>query len=189
MRVPLSLDVSQAHPRLSELTVVDVRTPAEFASGHLPDAVNVPLDRLTRSLPELRSAAEHGPLLVVCASGARSENAAGTLVSRGIPASSLTGGIQAWTAEGHVLDYPDYPDYPDGSRKRAVWAMERQVRFTAGVGVLLGLALGLLLHPALALLSAAIGGGLVFSALTRTCGMAVVLGRLPFNRRGARSHP
>lgn len=115
---------------------------------------------------------------MVCASGARSESAAATLVSRGIPASSLTGGTQAWTAEGHALEYPD------GSRKRAVWAMERQVRFTAGVGVLLGLALGLLLHPALALLSAAIGGGLVFSALTNTCGMAVVLGRLPFNRRG-----
>ncbi|MFJ6478842.1 rhodanese-like domain-containing protein [Streptomyces sp. NPDC091682] len=183
MSVPARLDVSQAHPRLSELTVVDVRTPAEFASGHLPDAVNVPLDRLTRSLPELRSAAEHRPLLVVCASGARAENAAGTLVSRGIPASSLRGGTQAWTAEGHVLQHPD------GSRTRAVWAMERQARFTAGVGVLLGLALGLLLHPALALLSAAIGGGLVFSALTDTCGMAVVLGRLPFNRRGAGSHP
>ncbi|WKD36642.1 rhodanese-like domain-containing protein [Streptomyces xanthophaeus] len=183
MSVPTLLDVSQAHPRLSELTVVDVRTPGEFASGHLPDAVNVPLDRLTRSLPELRRAAESRPLLVVCASGARSASAAETLASGGIPASSLTGGTQAWTAEGHVLQYPG------GSRNRAVWAMERQVRFAAGVSVLLGLALGLLVHPALALLSAAIGGGLVFSALTDTCGMAVVLGRLPFNRRGAGIHP
>jgi hypothetical protein len=62
--------------------------------------------------------------------------------------------------------------------------MERQVRFTAGALVLLGLVLGLLVHPAFQLLSAAIAGGLVFSALTDTCGMAVVLGRLPFNRRG-----
>ncbi|WP_030728214.1 rhodanese-like domain-containing protein [Streptomyces sp. NRRL S-237] len=179
MSVPTPLDVGQAHPRLRELTVVDVRTPGEFASGHLPDAVNVPLDRLGRSLPELRRAAERRPLLVVCASGARSENAATTLASQGIAASSLTGGTQAWAAAGHGLQYPD------GSRKRAVWAMERQVRFAAGVTVLLGLALGLLLHPSLALLSAAIGGGLVFSALTDTCGMAVVLGRLPFNRQGA----
>lgn len=178
MSVPTPLDVGQARPRLAELTVVDVRTPGEFASGHLPDAVNVPLDRLARSLPELRRAAERRPLLVVCASGARSENAVATLTSQGIAASSLTGGTQAWTAEGHGLRYPD------GSRKRAVWAMERQVRFTAGVTVLLGLALGLLLHPSLALLSAAIGGGLVFSALTNSCGMAVVLGRLPFNRQG-----
>lgn len=115
---------------------------------------------------------------MVCASGARSENAVATLTSQGIAASSLTGGTQAWAAEGHGLQYPD------GSRKRAVWSMERQVRFTAGVTVLLGLTLGLLLHPSLALLSAAIGGGLVFSALTNSCAMAVVLGRLPFNRQG-----
>lgn len=62
--------------------------------------------------------------------------------------------------------------------------MERQVRFTAGSVVLLGLALGLLAHPAFRLLSAGIAAGLVFSALSNTCGMAVVLGRLPFNQRG-----
>ena len=60
--------------------------------------------------------------------------------------------------------------------------MERQVRFTAGALVLLGLVLGLLMHPALLLLSAGVAGGLVFSALTDTCGMAVVLGKLPHNR-------
>jgi hypothetical protein len=60
--------------------------------------------------------------------------------------------------------------------------MEHQVRFTAGSLVLLGLLLGLLVHPALLLLSAGVAGGLVFSALTNTCGMAVVLGRLPHNR-------
>lgn len=183
MSVPTSLDVSQAHARLRELAVVDVRTPAEFASGHLPDAVNVPLDRLTRRLSELRQAADRRPLLVVCASGARSENAVGTLASHGIPAASLRGGTQAWAAEGHDLQRPE------GPATRAIWAMERQVRFTAGAIVLLGLILGLLLHPAFSLLSAAIGGGLVFSALTNTCGMAVVLGKLPFNRRGAEVRP
>ncbi len=60
--------------------------------------------------------------------------------------------------------------------------MERQVRFTAGVVVLLGLVLGLLVHPAFQVLSAGIAGGLVFSAVTRTCGMAVALGKLPHNR-------
>lgn len=172
-----TLSVSEAQSRLHELTVVDVRTPAEFTSGHLPDAVNVPLDRIGRALPELRQAAGRKPLLLVCASGARSDNAAGTLASHGIPAASLTGGTTAWVAEGHGLQYPD-------GRPRAVWAMERQVRFTAGSIVLLGLALGLFVRPAFQLLSAAIAAGLVFSALTNTCGMAVVLGKLPFNQRG-----
>lgn len=60
--------------------------------------------------------------------------------------------------------------------------MERQVRFTAGTLVLVGLALGLLVHPALQILSAAVAGGLVLSALTNTCTMAVLLGKLPHNR-------
>jgi hypothetical protein len=59
--------------------------------------------------------------------------------------------------------------------------MERQVRFTAGTIVLAGLGLGLV-HPAWQLLSAGIAGGLVFSALTNTCGMAVLLSKLPHNR-------
>ncbi|MGW5847505.1 rhodanese-like domain-containing protein [Streptomyces sp. NPDC055254] len=176
MSTPTTPSVSQAHSRQDELTVVDVRTPGEFASGHLPGAVNIPLDRLRRSLPELREAAAKGGLLLVCASGARSENAARTLAEHGIAAASLTGGTSSWSAGGHSLDYP-------AERPRAVWAMERQVRLTAGLIVLLGLLLGLLVHPAFQLLSAGLAGGLVFSALTGTCGMAVVLGRLPFNRR------
>lgn len=136
-----------------------------------------PLDRIGRALPELRKAAEHKPLLVVCASGARAENAVATLASHGIGASSLTGGTTAWAAEGHGLDRPE-------GRPRAVWAMERQVRFTAGSVVLLGLGLGFFVHPAFQLLSAGIAAGLVFSAVSNTCGMAVVLGRLPFNQRG-----
>lgn len=177
MSVSAALSVSEAFARRHELTFVDVRTPAEFASGHLPDAVNIPLDRIGRSLPDLRQAAEHGPLLVVCASGARAQNAVAALASHGIEASSLTGGTTAWAAGGHRLDHPE-------GRPRAVWAMERQVRFTAGSVVLLGLALGPLVHPAFRLLSAGIAAGLVFSALSNTCGMAVVLGRLPFNQRG-----
>ncbi|ROQ94006.1 rhodanese-related sulfurtransferase [Streptomyces sp. 2132.2] len=177
MSVSAALSVSEAFSRRHGLTVVDVRTPAEFASGHLPDAVNVPLDRIGRALPELREAAALKPLLVVCASGARAQNAVATLASHGVEASYLTGGTTAWAAEGHALDHP-------ADRPRAVWAMERQVRFTAGAVVLLGLALDFLVHPAFRLLSAGIAAGLVFSALSNTCGMAVVLGRLPFNQRG-----
>ncbi|MER5759999.1 rhodanese-like domain-containing protein [Streptomyces sp. NPDC002082] len=173
---PALLDVSQAHARHTEFRIVDVRTPGEYASGHLPGALNIPLDRIGRSLPELREAAETRELLLVCASGPRSQNAARTLAGHGIAATSLTGGTASWSAQGHPLDYP-------AGGPRRVWAMERQVRLTAGGLVLLGLLLGLLVHPAFQLLGAGIAAGLVFSALTDTCGMAVVLGRLPFNRR------
>ncbi|MFI8287888.1 rhodanese-like domain-containing protein [Streptomyces sp. ms191] len=177
MSISSTPSVDEARSRLAELHVVDVRTPGEFASGRLPGAVNVPLDRIEDHLPELRDAAERGPLLLVCAGGTRSEKGVAVLASHGITAAGLTGGTRAWAAAGHPLERPPGP-------VRAVWGMERQVRFTAGALVLLGLALGLLVHPAFQVLSAGIAGGLVFSALTDTCGMAVVLGRLPFNRRG-----
>ncbi|WP_181768669.1 YgaP family membrane protein, partial [Streptomyces albidus (ex Kaewkla and Franco 2022)] len=65
---------------------------------------------------------------------------------------------------------------------RAVWPMERQVRLVAGSLVVLGLLLDLLI-PGARILSLLIGGGLVFSALSNTCGMAAVLSKLPYNRR------
>ncbi|MFK0150873.1 rhodanese-like domain-containing protein [Streptomyces sp. NPDC090493] len=166
------LTPEQALARLPELTVVDVRTPGEYAAGHVPGAHNIPLDTLHRALPALRTA--DGGLLLVCASGARAERARTVLAEHGIPAATLTGGTSGWAARGHALHRPR-----GGSR--ATWAMERQVRFTAGSAVLVGLALGLL-HPAWLLLSAGVAGGLVFSALTDTCGMAAALARLPHNR-------
>ncbi|MFE0381019.1 rhodanese-like domain-containing protein [Streptomyces inhibens] len=178
MTTPVSLDIGQAHSRLHELTVIDVRTPGEYASGHLPGALNIPLDQLRRALSAIEQAASRGDILVVCASGARSENACRTLADHGISAASLTGGTGAWAAGGHDLHRPEGP-------MRAVWGMERQVRLAAGALVLTGLGLGLV-HPAFQLISAGVAGGLVFSAATNTCGMAAVLGRLPYNRpRGA----
>ncbi|MER6217016.1 rhodanese-like domain-containing protein [Streptomyces sp. NPDC001674] len=76
MSVSSTLSVGEATARLPELTVVDVRTPGAFASGHLPDSVNVPLDRIERSMSELRQTAEGGALVLVCASGVRSGKAA-----------------------------------------------------------------------------------------------------------------
>ncbi|WDF35502.1 rhodanese-like domain-containing protein [Streptomyces sp. T12] len=170
---PLDIDIDEARSRLPGLTVIDVRTPGEYATGHLPDALNIPLDRLKSALPALhRLPGEQ--LLVVCASGARSENACRVLAEHGVRAMTLTGGTQGWAQRGHELHRPT-------AASRGTWSMERQVRFTAGTIVLAGLGLGLL-HPAWQLLSAGIAGGLVFSALTDTCGMAVLLSKLPHNR-------
>ncbi|MCX4581505.1 rhodanese-like domain-containing protein [Streptomyces sp. NBC_01481] len=174
MTTPRALDTDQARTRLHELIVLDVRTPGEYATGHLPGALNIPLDHLDRALPDIRHAAQRGDILVVCASGARSENACKTLADNGITTATLTGGTGAWAADGNALHHPD------GARRTA-WSMERQVRLTAGAVVLAGLALGRL-RPAFRLASAGTAGGLVFSALTNTCGMAALLAKLPHNR-------
>lgn len=175
MTTPTTLGTGEARTRLHELTVLDVRTPGEYAGGHLPGALNIPLDQIQRALPDIRQAAERGDVLVVCASGARSENACRILADNGIATATLAGGTGAWAADGHDLHRPE-------GAARSTWGMERQVRFTAGTLVLLGLILGLLVHPAFQLLSAGIAAGLVFSALTNTCGMAALLAKLPHNR-------
>lgn len=175
MSTPTTLDPRQAHSRLHELTVIDVRTPGEYASGHIPGALNIPLDRLDHALPDIRSAADRGEVLVVCASGARSGSACRMLAENGLRTATLSGGTGAWTAAGHDLDRPQ-------ESATTAWGMERQVRLTAGSAVLLGLALGEFVHPAFRLLSAGVAGGLVFSAVTDTCGMAAVLAKLPHNR-------
>ncbi|WP_030752448.1 rhodanese-like domain-containing protein [Streptomyces griseus] len=176
MSTPPVLDAAAARDRLPGLTVVDVRTPAEYASGHVPGAHNVPLDALARAVPALREAAARGDILLVCQSGNRSATARDRLAAHGVPALDLAGGTSGWAAAGHPLDRPA------GAPAKAVWAMDRQVRLTAGSLVLLGLLLGLLVHPAFQLLSAAMAGGLVLSALTNSCAMALMLGKLPHNR-------
>ncbi|MER6113693.1 rhodanese-like domain-containing protein [Streptomyces hirsutus] len=175
MTTPTALGTDEARSRLHELTVIDVRTPGEYAGGHLPGALNIPLDRIQHALPDIRRASERGDVLVVCASGARSGNACRILAENGVTTATLSGGTGAWAAEGHDLHRPK-------GTSRATWGMERQVRLTAGTVVLLGLLLGLLFHPAFQLLSAGIAAGLVFSAVTNTCGMAAVLAKLPYNR-------
>lgn len=94
-----ALTPAEAHARLDHLTVVDVRTPGEYASGHVPGALNIPLDRLGEALPALREAAGRGEVLVVCASGARSATACAELAAAGVPVATLTGGTSAWTAD------------------------------------------------------------------------------------------
>lgn len=174
MTTPHALSPEQALTRLHELTVLDVRTPGEYATGHLPGALNIPLDQISRALPAVQQAADRGDILVVCASGARSGSARKTLAEYGIDTTTLAGGTAAWAAAGHDLHRPE-------EASRVAWDMERQVRLTAGALVLTGLGLGLL-HPAFRLISAAVAGGLAFSALANSCGMAAVLARLPHNR-------
>ncbi|WP_326701435.1 rhodanese-like domain-containing protein [Streptomyces sp. NBC_01754] len=173
MTSPSALSPAQVSARLEEFTVVDVRAPGEYAGGHVPGASNIPLDRLPEAVPALKSASARGSLLVVCASGVRSARACEILADADIEAVTLTGGTSAWESDGLVLDRPE--------GARTTWPMERQVRFAAGSLVVAGLLVGRRL-PAARWLSAGIGAGLVYSAVSNTCGLAAALSKLPHNR-------
>ncbi|MEU0144307.1 rhodanese-like domain-containing protein, partial [Streptomyces albidoflavus] len=66
----MTISPADLHAReASKTLVLDVRAPGEFAAGHLPGAVNLPLDSLAALLPELADAAGRRELFVVCATG------------------------------------------------------------------------------------------------------------------------
>ncbi|MXM67391.1 DUF2892 domain-containing protein [Streptomyces sp. HUCO-GS316] len=175
MTTPTTLTPAQATGRLGEFTVVDVRTPGEYAGGHVPGAHNIPLDRLDEAAQALKAAAARGPLLIVCASGARAAKGCERLAALGVAAATLEGGTSAWETAGRPVERPAT------ARARAPWPMDRQVRLTAGTLVFLGFVAGLAWPPA-HWLSGLVGAGLLLSGVTNTCGMAALLSRLPHNR-------
>lgn len=150
--------------------VIDVRTGGEFARVHIPGSFNVPLDTLHEHARDLADL-EH-PIVLVCQSGNRATAAHGALRGAGKERLHLLqGGIAEWEAAG-------------GEVVRGVsdtWAMDRQVRLAAGSIALTGV-LASIAVPRAKWLAGAVAGGLVFSAVTNTCAMANLLGRLPYNR-------
>lgn len=158
-----------------EVQLIDVRTPGEFMSLHIPGSYNVPLDTLHEHRETLRRHCG-GPLVLVCQSGQRARRAESALREIGMESLHvLDGGVLSWQAA-------DLPLVLGPKR----WPLERQVRLVAGLLVLTGALGGLLVTPWLTLLAAFVGAGLTFAAVTGWCGMALLLAKLPYNRgRGA----
>lgn len=74
--------------------LVDVRTAGEFGGGHLPGAINIPLDQLSGRLGELKKGDK--PVVLYCASGARSGQAKRILTSGGIADVHDLGAMSRW---------------------------------------------------------------------------------------------
>jgi rhodanese-related sulfurtransferase len=151
--------------------LIDVRSITEFAAGHVPGAVNMPMDEIDSRLPDLRTAT---PIVLVCQSGQRAAIVAGRLQAQGVEARVLAGGTAAWRAAGHAVV----------TSARTRWSLERQVRLGAGLMVLTGLTLALALDPRWAVLAVIAGVGLTFAGLTDICLMGSILARMPWNRAG-----
>ncbi|GAA4872239.1 rhodanese-like domain-containing protein [Actinomycetospora straminea] len=77
--------------------LLDVRGHAEYATGHVPGAVNIALDELPERLGELRGSAQ---IAAICQSGRRSAQAAEQLGATGIDVVSVAGGTSAWVESG-----------------------------------------------------------------------------------------
>ncbi|HKR63366.1 MAG TPA: rhodanese-like domain-containing protein [Thermoanaerobaculia bacterium] len=92
------INVAELNERLNDVQVLDVRRPGEFAAGHVPDAVNVPLADLPESIEKIDRAK---PLAIICQGGYRSSAAASILQRHGFDAlCDVKGGTSAWIAAG-----------------------------------------------------------------------------------------
>ena len=86
----------------SNVLVVDVRTPQEYAQGHLYGAVNIPLSDLSLRIGGLE---KNRPILVYCRTGHRSAQASSILVNAGFTqVYNLEGGITAWINSGYPTE-------------------------------------------------------------------------------------
>lgn len=153
--------------------VVDVRTPAEFETAHIPGSYNVPLHLLQEHTAEIAGHLDQDVVLV-CRSGMRAAQAEQALAGSGLPnVHLLDGGILAWQQQAAPV-----------TAGRARWDIERQVRLVAGL-LVFAFVMGGLLVPGVQLLAAAVGAGLAVAALTNTCAMGMLLAKLPYNRGAA----
>jgi rhodanese-related sulfurtransferase len=166
--------------RLNELTrggakieLLDVRTPVEFREIHADLARNLPLDQLDpAAVSKARSGSAGEPLYVICRTGGRGRQACEKLAAAGLTnVVNVEGGTLAWEAAG----------LPVVRGKKAI-SLERQVRIAAGSLVLIGAVLGYFVDLRFIGLSAFVGAGLIFAGITDTCGMGLMLARMPWNR-------
>ena len=153
------------------VTLIDVREPGEFAGEHIPGATLVALSQFDpRKIPQT----ENTQLVLYCRSGNRSAIAAQKLFDAGFESvTHLSCGIGAWKEAG----------YPTVTNRDAPISLMRQVQIVAGSLVLTGLVLGALVSPWFLLLSGFVGAGLMFSGVTDTCMLGMLLAKLPYNQR------
>lgn len=156
-----------------QLELIDVRTPVEFREVHINIARNVPLDRLDpAAFMQSRNGSKDEPLYLICRSGSRGRQACEKFLAAGFTnVSNVEGGTLACVECGLPV-----------VRGKKMISLERQVRIAAGLLVLIGALLGWFVHPAFIGLSAFVGAGLVFAGVTDTCGMGMMLARMPWNQ-------
>ena len=158
-----------------KLSLLDVRTPAEFDQAHIPGSLNIPLDQLKPAdfFKNNYWSKDH-IVYLLCQNGPRAHHASKLFAKENLSgAVILDGGVSAWIKAGFEVIK---------GRSRVI-SLERQVRIAAGSLVLLGVILSKTLHPAFIWLSAFVGAGLINAGVTDWCGMGLLLARFSWNKK------
>lgn len=154
-----------------DILFLDVRTPAEIRQEQLEDCTCVPHEKVA-SCPNLDLLDRQKEIVLICASGKRALIAAEALAKKGFEKLSvMQGGLSEWKAQGLPV-----------IEGKGVISLERQVRIAAGLMVATGAALTWWVDPSWIALPAFVGCGLVFAGITDTCGMGLLIAKMPWNR-------
>ena len=158
----------------SAACVLDVRTPAEFAECHVSGAKLAPLDALDpRKAADALKPADGTPIYLLCKSGGRATKAAEQFIAAGIRnVCVVTGGTDACAAAG----------VPVERGAKSVIPLDGQVRIAIGTFILLFCLLARYVHYGFAYLIPLMAVALIVSGLTGFCGMAILLGKAPWNQ-------
>jgi rhodanese-related sulfurtransferase len=153
--------------------LLDVRTPPEYATVHVPGARLIPLDELDPVEFSRDRRGGSSPIFVLCQSGGRARKAIEKLEKSGVQGSILVeGGIQAWIDAG----------LPVNRGTSRVIPLMRQVQIIIGFISALGAALALTMDTRFALIPLLTGCGLLFAGITGFCGLALLLTKMPWNK-------
>jgi rhodanese-related sulfurtransferase len=154
--------------------LIDVRTPAEYRALHAVGAKNHELSQLSKEYitRNLLPGLSDKPVLLLCKSGHRASMAAEIFQQANTQKVFVVeGGTDLWHEQGLPV-----------TKGKSTISLERQVRITAGTLVLLGTLLGGFVNHYYLIIPGFVGAGLAFAGVTDTCGMALLLARMPWNR-------
>lgn len=177
MKTITSEELHQLRLEKKPTFLLDVRSPAEHARTHVPGVYLMPLDRLDPvELEKVEGCSKDQPVYILCQSGGRATTAAEKLTRAGFRECIVVkGGTSAWMAAGLPVN--------KGGGK--MLALDRQIQIVIGTFVLSGVLLSQFVNPVFIWLSGFMGAGLIFAGLTGTCGMGVLIAKMPWNQRGA----
>ena len=151
--------------------IVDVREFSEYSAEHMKPSVSLPLSNLRNQVEKISKSEK---TYILCKSGKRAAMAADLLADSGFRnLYVVSGGITAWRTAG----------YPVSESAKSIWPIERQVKLVAGVLVAGGSFLALAGNSGGLALTALVGLGLIFVAISDSCLLGFFLMQMPWNRK------
>lgn len=164
--------VTELNARLRQgerFQLIDVRSAQEYAEGHVPGAMNLPMDQAEARIDDLQ---RQDPVVLICQSGTRATVTCTILKSHHDGLVVLEGGTKAW------MD-ASLPVVKTATNRLSLM---RQVQMIAGTALMIATPLALFVHIGWLVVPALIGVGIFGAGATGTCAMATLLAKMPWNR-------